>query len=101
MNRLMASELGNALGFFEDVEHDEERYCWGSSLRVRVNLDISKPLRRGLKLNIAGPMGGNWIPIQYERLPDFCFCCGKLDHVLKDCDDCGGDPSITKRHQYG
>lgn len=102
MNRLMAIRLGNVIGCFEDVHYNEEEYCWGSSLRVRVSLDISKPLRRGVKLNIAGPMGGSWIPLQYEGLPDCCFHCGKLDHLLKDCEDNFSEGSFSMRkHQYG
>ncbi|KNA02900.1 hypothetical protein SOVF_214260, partial [Spinacia oleracea] len=26
-----------------------------------------------------------WCGIQYERLEDFCFYCGRLDHVDRDC----------------
>lgn len=25
--------------------------------------------------------------LTYECLPDFCFACGKIGHVLRDCDD--------------
>lgn len=28
-----------------------------------------------------------WIPITYEKLPIFCYGCGKLDQVLKDCEE--------------
>lgn len=29
--------------------------------------------------------GGKWISFQYERLPEFCFICGLLGHVGKNC----------------
>lgn len=69
MNVAMARQLGNAVGTFENVDCDSMGRCWGSSLRVRIFLDISKPLRREIKLNIDGPIGGCWIPMQYEKLP--------------------------------
>lgn len=104
ITRDMAIRLGNALGGFEEADCDDLNPDWGSNLRVRVMLDISKPLRRGIKLNLDGPIGGAWIPIQYERLPDFCYHCGKLDHTLKDCDECFSDAGLSssrKKHQYG
>lgn len=27
-----------------------------------------------------------WIPVTYEKLLDFCYACGKLGHMMKDCD---------------
>lgn len=28
-----------------------------------------------------------WVPITYEKLPEFCYNCGKMGHVLKVCED--------------
>ena len=25
------------------------------------------------------------MPVGYEHLPDFCFCCGHIGHSLKEC----------------
>lgn len=41
-------------------------------MRVRVNLDITKPLHRGKKVNI-GAKSPRWIHFSYERLPNFCY----------------------------
>ena len=29
----------------------------------------------------------SWIAFRYERLPNFCYWCGCLDHAEKVCDD--------------
>jgi len=63
-----------------------------------VDLDVNKPLRRGVRVLLAGkPI---WIQIKYLKLPDFCYGCGRLGHVLKGCDlvDEGSDVSSL---QYG
>lgn len=45
---------------------------------------MNKPLKRGTKIRI-GDAKPTWIFATYERLPSFCFWCGKLGHTYKDC----------------
>ena len=53
-------------------------------MRVCVSVDITKKLIRGKKINIEG--GENrWVIFKYERLPNFCYRCGMLDHTSKEC----------------
>ncbi|MBA0786706.1 hypothetical protein Gotri_006818, partial [Gossypium trilobum] len=46
----------------------------GELCRLRVQLNVQRPLRRGIFVSIAN---GNkfWIPFKYEKLPTFCFGC--------------------------
>lgn len=57
--------------------------AWGRCLRVRVMLDVIVPLIRGTSV----VMGGNKTAVLfcYEKLYDFCYFCGRLNHVDKDC----------------
>ncbi|KAI5019754.1 hypothetical protein ZWY2020_044642 [Hordeum vulgare] len=57
----------------------------GKYLRVQVRIDISKPLMRGVTLDMGEGVKGHWCRFEYEYLPDFCYRCGFLDHVDKDC----------------
>ncbi|MBA0862400.1 hypothetical protein Goshw_007960, partial [Gossypium schwendimanii] len=43
-----------------------------------------KPLRRGIFVSI-GNENRVWIPFKYEKLPTFCFGCGRLGHGLQEC----------------
>ena len=53
-------------------------------LRIRVDLPIEKPLRRGG--NVVNKSGEKfWITFRYERLPTFCYLCGLLGHDDKHC----------------
>ncbi|KAI9084477.1 hypothetical protein K1719_033465 [Acacia pycnantha] len=53
-------------------------------LRVRVVLDLRKPLASGFWLN--NPDGGkSWISIRYEKLQSFCYICGKIGHDDRMC----------------
>ncbi|KAK6143777.1 hypothetical protein DH2020_024125 [Rehmannia glutinosa] len=53
--------------------------------RVKVIINAGRPLQRGLKVFLEA-MGEEFtLPIQYERLPDFCFGCGMIGHRLCEC----------------
>lgn len=98
----MAEKLGNAIGEFVEVDCDESGNCWGFSSKIRVITDITKPLRRGIKINIDGSMNGYWVPIRYERLPDYCYNCGLIGHTLKDCVKMYEQSrNSSKKAQYG
>lgn len=55
------------------------------SVRMKVLLDLGKPIKRGTKIKI-GSNPPCWLPATYERLPSFCYWCGKLGHTHKDCE---------------
>ncbi|MBA0785478.1 hypothetical protein Gotri_028244, partial [Gossypium trilobum] len=46
----------------------------GESCRLRIKLNVQKPLRRGIFVSTGN---GNkcWIPFKYEKLQTFCFGC--------------------------
>ncbi|XVF48508.1 hypothetical protein PTKIN_Ptkin03bG0196200 [Pterospermum kingtungense] len=69
---------------------------------MRVEIDITKPLRRTVKL--AGGEGRKdaWGRIAYERLPTFCYCFGLLGHIDTDCAaKIEGTDDNQETHQYG
>ncbi|KAL8517428.1 hypothetical protein ACS0TY_015609 [Phlomoides rotata] len=51
--------------------------------RIKVEIDITKPLRWGLNVKLDGEV--LWIPLKYESLPAYCYCCGVLGHFYKNC----------------
>lgn len=51
--------------------------------RVRVLINITKPLLRSTKVNANGC--SSVVFFGYEKLPDFCFICRLLDHIERDC----------------
>ncbi|KAI7982559.1 Uncharacterized protein LOK49_LG15G00812 [Camellia lanceoleosa] len=102
MTRDVGVLLGNNLGQFVDMEYGEGGIAWGRTLRIRVAINIAKPLRRGLKLSLGG-RESVWVTLQYERLPNFCFHCGLLGHCVRDCGNrlLDGAPRVEVRMQYG
>ncbi|CAL9002047.1 unnamed protein product [Prunus brigantina] len=53
-------------------------------MRIRVQIDITKPLWRGLRITFPG-VSTDLVEFIYEKLPKFCFGCGRIGHILQDC----------------
>lgn len=79
-NKITGERVGNSLGEAEEVGEMK----WGEYIRVRIKMDIIKPLVRKKKLIIGG-IELVWIRFSYERLLDFCLYCSVIDHNHKDC----------------
>lgn len=83
-NEYIENLVGNTLGWVEEVDVIPSEVEWGKLMRIRVTIDVPKPLLRKKKLNISLPTQV-WVQFKYERLPNFCFCCGVLNHSHKEC----------------
>ncbi|CAN1810795.1 hypothetical protein LINPERHAP1_LOCUS26031 [Linum perenne] len=54
-------------------------------MRIRVRLDIREPIKREKKLK--RPSGECVLAkFRYEKLPTFCFICGRLGHIDRHCE---------------
>ncbi|KAK4394020.1 hypothetical protein Sango_1872800 [Sesamum angolense] len=85
MTKDVVSFIGNKLGKFKEVELDSNGEAWGSSIRIRVTIDITKPLKQVLKIRTV--LGDDHlVTFTYERLPNFCYLCGCLGHLSRQCE---------------
>ncbi|KAL2902448.1 Cellular nucleic acid-binding protein-like protein [Bienertia sinuspersici] len=71
-----------------------ERY-----MQMKVLVDVRKPLRRGLKIATRVNVT-KWVDIKYERLGDFCYFCGRLGHIDRDCGFYNGEENNGKDTVY-
>jgi hypothetical protein len=85
MNRGAARAIGDDVGEFMEVDADGGDLAVGRVLRLKVRLDVRKPLRRGILADLGGDKGERWCPITYQHLPDFCYICGLIGHVDRVC----------------
>ncbi|XP_050207931.1 uncharacterized protein LOC126657306 [Mercurialis annua] len=80
----VGENVGNYLGKFVKCDLTPIRGSGMNSFRIRVSLDVRRPLQRRMKLRRGGGKW-SWLNFQYERLPMFCFCCGIIGHWEKFC----------------
>ncbi|KAL7186742.1 hypothetical protein ACSBR2_028466 [Camellia fascicularis] len=82
--------IGSRVGRLIKVEaHCDGLLLYRNFLRIRVDVDVTKPLPRGFILN----RGENaqmtsvdpWISFKYEKLSDFCYDCGRIGHDRNVC----------------
>ncbi|KAL7259169.1 hypothetical protein ACSBR1_005131 [Camellia fascicularis] len=85
MTKANGEIISHKLGRLLRVEaHCEGLLLYRNFLRIRVEIDVTKPLPRGFHLarGVSSPVAGvpSWISFKYEKLSDFCFDCGRIGH---------------------
>lgn len=76
--KAMAKKLGALVAFDPSLDF------FGKYIRMKVEMNISKPLKRGLAVVVGGEQ--LWLPLKYEGLPLFCYNCGMIGHTFKACE---------------
>lgn len=77
--------IGNEVGSFLETDVEDGKVKVGSFLRIKVKLDIRKPLMRGVTVTVGREGVEKWCPLSYEYLPDFCYVCGLIGHTDRSC----------------
>ena len=107
MNEETIREFGKEIGKVEEVGTDAAGECIGEYARLRVSVDITKPLVKILSLEPEEAEKGVemvdmekegteaeqedeknkeiFMPVLYEKLLDFCYVCGCLGHQFREC----------------
>ena len=79
------SRIGREIGSIQSIEDvAASQLYWKKFIRLRIDIDINKPLVPGAFL----PRRNNddlWIGFKSKKLPEVCFSCGKIGHLMWDC----------------
>ena len=79
-----AVEIGETIGPVSKTEHEKDM-VGGTFLRVKAEVDVTKPLCRGRKIALNDD-DETWVSFKYEKLPNFCYWCGMVSHGDRECD---------------
>lgn len=99
MSLAIGRQIGNTVGQVEVVDVDEKGMGWGEFLRVKIKIDLSKPLPRGRVLKVRE--APRWIAFKYEKLPKYCYQCGLIKHGVTGCAKRGSYRAQEAVTEYG
>jgi hypothetical protein len=88
MGKEVGLQMGSTVGEVEDIDVLDDGVGWGEYLRVKIRIDLTKPLARGRIIKVQDKE--IWVAFQYEKIPRFCFTCGTMVHNRKKCGEYGG-----------
>ncbi|KAK6155819.1 hypothetical protein DH2020_010067 [Rehmannia glutinosa] len=85
----ISSEVGLKIGRLfpatKDVFIPETGSIKGRYLKIKVSVEIEKPLLRGTTLTLKGET--HWVSFKYENLIGCCFYCGWIGHHERMCEE--------------
>ncbi|CAA0831374.1 Unknown protein [Striga hermonthica] len=97
----MGLKIGKIIGKVLNVQTPGAGSPHGNLIKIQVELNLRETIPRGTKVKL-GPES-LWVDFRYENLQSFCFYCGLIGHVDKNCpnmkDDLNRD--VINVGQYG
>ncbi|KAL8504932.1 hypothetical protein ACS0TY_016216 [Phlomoides rotata] len=54
------------------------------SVRIWVRVELEKPVKKGTDVEFRNT--SVWVPFKYESFPSFCYICGIMGYMKRECD---------------
>lgn len=74
--------LGNLVRDVSDVDVDINGDCSGKFLRLRVKIDVERPLWHFLQVDVMGDGEETVMLLRYEQLTNHCFHYERIGHSI-------------------
>lgn len=100
MSETILKNIGDSFGRYIKSDPSNFNNIWKDHVRIRVTMNIDKPLKRRMKLK-RDANNWNWVNFKYERLSSFCFVCGIIGHSDRDCNVVYANPDKLIERAYG
>lgn len=84
LNQKSCHMIAPLLGDLLRLEDPEKEGRVAKCLRIRVWINLKNPLKKYFFLKRPNSED-LWVKFQYERLPNLCYGCGIIGHVVPEC----------------
>jgi 14-3-3 protein epsilon len=84
MSQKTGKSIRDYIGEFLEYDDKNDSLSWRKYMRIRVLIDVRKPLKRQKKIKKQGA-DSRMVQFKYERLGTFCYVCGILGHSDSKC----------------
>lgn len=84
MSESVGKQYGNFFGRFISYDPNNNSSIWREYMRIRIALDVRFPLKRRKKITKKNKVEVT-VNCKYEKLADFCFLCGLINHTERFC----------------
>ncbi|PON33062.1 Zinc knuckle CX2CX4HX4C, partial [Trema orientale] len=82
-DRQILSDLARGVGVPIRFDEMTLKGDFGHFARILIDIDLSQPLSDSIMVEVGTDC--LFIPLEYERLPDFCTACKTIGHVASAC----------------
>jgi hypothetical protein len=86
LSKQLARNLGEKLGELICIDNHARGDIANKILRARVHLPVARALQRWITLEDVITCEEVVVRVFYERLPNYCTCCGVIGHLAADCE---------------
>lgn len=100
LSETILKSIGSSIGRYIKSDPGTFEGGWKSYVRIRVLMNVEKPLKRRMKIKREGD-NWSWLNFKYERLGTFCFVCGIIGHSDRDCNIVYANPEKVVEKAYG
>ncbi|KAL3729352.1 hypothetical protein ACJRO7_026461 [Eucalyptus globulus] len=81
----MIKKIASSMGKVLEVKTDARGPAFQKIGKARVEIDVEAELRVGQLMSHGDKKV--WLDFKYERLPFYCYSCGKIGHYATNCKD--------------